>query len=382
MKSDCCSVLIIHNVIAPYRLPLFDSLSDHVDLHVFFCEASRSDREWEAEVDQYDFAYTVGRPYRIGPLRFNPELQALFRENDFDVCIVGENTSTAPASLFVALLSQTTDTKFVLWSEVREPGSPYLELESPWRTALRRVIGIYRKVLYRFADSFLALSTDAEQYLRSYGVTKDRIDTGPQVMPVSLLPECEAFGGNESFRILYLGYLRERKGVHHLINAYRRIRARKDDVELIIGGSGPYEERLKEVAEGVPDVQFVGYVPEERKACWYRSADLFVLPTLHDAWGLVVNEALYYGVPVVTTDEAASRELVERTDTGIIVPAGDPDALADTINSLISNPTRLRLLERQTETASEAWQPETGIAPFLDSLSRYCSGVDSVSQIE
>jgi glycosyltransferase involved in cell wall biosynthesis len=299
------------------------------------------------------------------------------QKNEFDVCIAGENTSSIPASIFISFLLKTTDIKFVLWSEVREPGNSYLKLEPTWKTALRRAIGIYRKVLYQSADSFLALSEDAERYIRSRGVPRDRIDTGSQVMPASLLTKCEMSEGSESFRILSLGYLRERKGIHHLIDAYRRIRAKRENVELIIVGTGPYEQQLREASRHIPNIQFIGYVSEKAKSQWYRSSDLFVLPTLNDAWGLVVNEALYFGTPVITTDEAASRELVERTDTGVIVSAGDTDALAHTIDRLISNPKRLSALKKQTEFASEAWRLEVGIAPFLKSINRHCPGVQS-----
>ena len=70
---------------------------------------------------------------------------------------------------------------------------------------------------------------------------------------------------------------------------------------------------------------------------FYRAADLFVLPTREDIWGLVVNEAMAFALPVITTDRCvAGLELVEDGVTGYIVPVGDDKALADKMNQALS----------------------------------------------
>jgi glycosyltransferase involved in cell wall biosynthesis len=85
----------------------------------------------------------------------------------------------------------------------------------------------------------------------------------------------------------------------------------------------------------------VGFKKKEELAQYYKAADLLVLPTWSDVWGLVVNEAMAYGLPVVTTDRCvAGVELVENGVNGYIVPVRDGDALAAAINRVLSEDYR------------------------------------------
>jgi glycosyltransferase involved in cell wall biosynthesis len=195
----------------------------------------------------------------------------------------------------------------------------------------------YRKILFRFSDRFVAFSGMAEEFLEKRGVPEDRIETQIQVMPEELLPEPEENSLDEKYSgkkmILSLGYLEERKGVQDLIQAFREIQ--DQDYRLVIAGTGPYEEELKNPAEGDDRIEFVGYLSEQEKANYFDAADLFVLPTHHDPWGLVINEALHYGTPVVTTESAGAKELISDTD---IIEEGDTSMLKEKLQETRERP--------------------------------------------
>jgi glycosyltransferase involved in cell wall biosynthesis len=135
---------------------------------------------------------------------------------------------------------------------------------------------------------------------------------------------------------LYVGYFNQRKGLPLLIQAFQQVAQEED--RLILVGDGPDKMLLQQLAEGDGRILFPGYVDGAQKSSWYAAADLFVLPTLHDPWGLVVNEAMAFGLPIVTTEAAGCAELVQ--GNGRIVPPNDVPALAAALHALLSNSGR------------------------------------------
>ncbi len=103
-----------------------------------------------------------------------------------------------------------------------------------------------------------------------------------------------------------------------------------------IGGE-PTREHLNFCKEqDLKNIHFVGFQKKEELARYYRAADLLVLPTHSDVWGLVVNEAMACGLPVVTTDQCvAGAELIENGVNGYLVPAWEPEILAQSVNQVL-----------------------------------------------
>ena len=110
---------------------------------------------------------------------------------------------------------------------------------------------------------------------------------------------------------------------------------------LVLVGAGPDEGALKKLAQDLgvsAQVLFTGYVTPEEIPQYYAAADLFVLPSYSDVWGLVVNEAMVAGLPVIVTrDVGAAEDLVEHGGNGFIVDAKDSSALAKALASLLEN---------------------------------------------
>ena len=131
--------------------------------------------------------------------------------------------------------------------------------------------------------------------------------------------------------MLYLGRLEKEKGVEYLIQAFALLKA--DNAALVVVGDGSMREWLKAlvVEHGLQDkTRFIGYVAPEETLTYYSIADCFVLPSVtmpngKEPWGLVVNEAMNQGVPVVVTDAvgAAAGGLVQSGLNGFVVPERD-----------------------------------------------------------
>lgn len=311
-------VFFNQNIVSPYRLPLFEELEKDYDVTVWFHRETSEDRKWGAELENYSFDSVILKNFQVGPLTLNPGFFLKLLRHDFDVYFINENPSTFLSSFAILLAAKLKRKPVVIWSETIDTEKSQELPENPLKKiAVKSWRGFketYRKILFKFSDRFVAFSQMAEEFLEKRGVPEEKIETQIQVMPEELLlPEPENQYLEEKYSgkklILSLGYLEERKGVQDLIKAFRKIEDEK--YRLVIAGTGPYEEELKNQAEGDERIEFVGYLSKQEKANYFDAADLFVLPTHHDPWGLVVNEALHYGTPVLTTKAAGAKELLD-----------------------------------------------------------------------
>jgi hypothetical protein len=207
-----------------------------------------------------------------------------------------------------------------VWAEVSES-------TERGRGILRRIT---RLLLCRHADAFLAVGASGVRYLRSLGADPAKI------FPLLYTTAVERFSANEverrperAHQLLYTGQLIERKGLLPFIGTLSKWAAAHParHVEFVIVGDGPLRARLENF--GAPDnleLHFRGNLRYEELPRVYSEAGLFVLPTLADTWGVVVNEALAAGLPVLGSARAqAVEELIEDGKNGWIFEPGRRD---------------------------------------------------------
>lgn len=144
-----------------------------------------------------------------------------------------------------------------------------------------------------------------------------------------------------SGRALFVGVDFERKGGAVLLDAWRRVRERLPDAELLI--AGPRDEPTESLP---PGVDWIGWVDRSGLAELYRSASAFVLPSTFDPCPNVFREAMGYGLPCVGTDCCAIPEIIDDGRTGRVVPIGDPQALANALIELLSDPAGAETMGR------------------------------------
>ncbi len=144
--------------------------------------------------------------------------------------------------------------------------------------------------------------------------------------------------------VLFVGRFVEKKGVSHLIEAMRLLESRDARTRLVLIGDGPLSGALRDQARRLQRVEFLGWLPNTEVRRWMRGAAALCVPSVTgregDSEGLptVIFEAMAESVPVVGSDHAGIAEAVEHGRTGLIVPEGDPPALADALASLIERP--------------------------------------------
>jgi glycosyltransferase involved in cell wall biosynthesis len=167
----------------------------------------------------------------------------------------------------------------------------------------------------RFRDMAAMLLPTRDEIRRGFGVTTDA--------PV----------------VLFAGKLIEKKQPLMLIEAFARVRA-EQPCWLLIAGDGPLRWAAEDLVArlGVPDVRFAGFLDEAELPSAYVAADVFVLPSkLHETWGLVVNEAMNFGLPVVVSDKVGCAADLVHADNGLVVRYDSVGDLAGAIGQFVAN---------------------------------------------
>lgn len=182
-------------------------------------------------------------------------------------------------------------------------------------------------------------------------------------------------GTSHAFRIAYAGQLIRRKGIDILFAALGRLRVMDWTLELF--GSGDCESSLKQLAAemGIESkVSWRGPVAADQVPQSIVGADLLVLPSRWDGWGVVVNEALAAGVPVLCSDRCGARCFLKNSVIGESFPAGDVDALAAILRRRIGAGRTSADTRAACRDAAAALSPEAGARQFLDGIAAIESG--------
>ncbi|WP_244847059.1 MULTISPECIES: glycosyltransferase family 4 protein [unclassified Caballeronia] len=220
----------------------------------------------------------------------------------------------------------------------------------------RMLTSIPKRVFFALCDGYFAFGTRSREYLMSLGAKQEKIFIPCQAaaLPRSFSPETVVDDrlahrqGNKPV-FLFVGRLSAEKGIDTLVDAFKQLRKNVPNAELRIVGTGPLGDDLKkQVAEaGLQDaVHFLGSLQDEPLSREYFGATCMVLPSKREPWGLVTNEALSHGCPVVVSESCGCvPELVVEGVSGYSFPAGDVASL---------HRTMLKSLEAFADTAGVA----------------------------
>jgi glycosyltransferase involved in cell wall biosynthesis len=333
---------LLTEIPAPFRIPLFNALASRLELRVYFLaerDPRRPHYEAHAEERRFDAVTLPGRELRRGGrwVVLSRGVGRSLRAFRPDVVVIGGWNQ--PAFWHALAHARLRRIPLVTW------------VESTGSDARRgiRPLELAKRVVLRSSAAFLVPGTASAQYLRSLGVGDDRLAVAPNAVDASVFTRAAVDRSErDETTFLYVGRFDREKGLDVLLDAFDRVPGR-----LVLAGGGPVEPELR--ARAVDRVTFAGRRGRDELPELYAAADVFVLPSLSEPWGMVLNEAATAGLPLVATEAAgAAHDLVEQGENGFRVPPGDAHALADAMERLAVDPAlRARASRRSRELAAQ-----------------------------
>lgn len=337
-----------------YRSPVFKAIfRSHPDFEVVYFDESFDGRRW--------WFHEVGK---IPPQKFNVPLQEGFPNHVLGVRRLGlrraarelgrwldrEKPSAVllygyylPEHWLALRLCRARGIRVLFVGETFESGKP----------SLRRFVKTFlRRYFLSRVDGFLAIGKRNEDYYLKLGIPPERIVRANYCIDTRFFEASEAesramrsewrqkLGIPESAPVLlFVGRLFERKRPHDVLDLHKRVSDL--GVHTVIAGNGFLEKELR----GDARVHLIGFQDQHAVRRCYHGADLLVVPSEYETWGLVVNEAFACGTPALVTDTCGSAgDLVVHDQTGGIFKVGDVESAARWVRTALEEPGRLKRL--------------------------------------
>ena len=365
-------IAFVHPALMDYRLELFEELNKRYDITFIFTSQGRGQEgvkeshlkiphEWDYRIVRCDKLTIRGR-HTVTYLKLMIELL----RGRYDIII----TSTKWYICFP--IARITGRKFILWTE-----------NWCWTSSsfIERLLDLSTIFIAKHADAIIATGTQSYRSHLSIGVSKEKMFTYPQCAVdysnVSNDRDLKKELQLENKRvILCLSRITPMKGLDYLIKAFALLEKKMDDVALLAVGDGYFKSECEDLVKklGIQNALFMGRVDDTiTKVAYYKACDVFVLPTIflngeYERWGLVLNEAMAFSKPVVTTDAVgAVKDMVHDGYNGYVVKNKNVQELCGAMYKILSNPELAKMMGGNSRKIFDKENVYKGmVAKFID----------------
>ena len=375
-------LVIVTEIIAPYRIPVFNALANRreLDLHVvFLSETDPSVREWLIYKNEIHFNYDVLPSWRR-------------RLGKYNVLINRQVCSTLnrirPDAVLCGGYSYLTSWQAAYWARThRVPLLLWSESTALDKRQRHRPVEFLKAQFLHMCRAFIVPGISSYKYLQDFGIPDQRIFTAPNAVDITLFSTSVNDARRNQMQVrarcslplryfLYVGRLVKTKGVFELLEAYAQIDTKiRAKVGLVFVGDGEDRAELTERASRIVSgtIQFTGFVHREGLSDFYALADALIFPTHSDTWGLVVNEAMSCGAPVIVTSVAGCvADLVQDGWNGFVISPQDRTQLAAAMARLASDSELRTEMGSRSRSRIEAYSPEAWAAGLVHAVRSIC----------
>ncbi len=275
------------------------------------------------------------------------------KSGDYDAVVLQAWTNITWWVAFSACLKYKTPVLFMTDANILSES-----IRSVWKKKIKKYILNY---LFKKTDGFLTTGKANEEFYKYYGANTDKMVrfyfswgyesfiTKSQEIKSRRGDIRKSFGVKEDdFLILYVGRLSQEKNPGIILDAFNSLATKNK--KLFFVGDGPLRDNLEQKIKetNTKGVLFAGFQNHNKIGEFYAIADVLVLPSSSETWGIVVNEAMCFGLPIITSDQVgAAVDLVKNGQNGFVFPVGDTKKLITALNSLINMSPNERLSFRQ-----------------------------------
>ena len=387
-------VLAIASHPTQYGAPVFRLMARHprLDFQVAYCsmrgaEAAHDPEfgttvKWDVPVlEGYDWTHVPNHSSDSVLALRNPGLWPLIRQGKFDaiLCYISYRS---PSFWYAKLAARLSKAAFLFGTDAHTLTS----LDGrKWKRHVKRALW---PLLFRLADQLIVPSSGTFDLMISLGIPRERVTLAPycvdndwwtshaaQVNRNAVRADWGA--GPDTLVILFCAKLQPWKRPSDLLHAFAK--AALPNAILVFAGEGPLRAQLEAhaAALGLTNrVRFLGFVNQSQLPAIYSSADLMVLPSSHEPFAVVVNEALLCGCPVAASDRVgAARDLLAPIAPDLVFPCGNMEALAAIFSSAAAHRARLKNVAQSSAALMQSWGPERNVAATLDAVHKATSRV-------
>lgn len=343
---------------SPYQRDLFYELSclPEVDLKVYYLEDSHPDNPWPEKALQPYEQVLPGGYLAWGLSRFHWNWHWPHLENVDVVVFNGYQNSIAQ----LILHTQAKAIPCLFW------GEKMVASASGIKGQLQQVLA---KGLER-CQAIVAIGSKAQQDYRQRF-------PGKPIFNIPYHCDLSCFSQNVPQRprtpatILFCGQMIERKGVDLLLKAFEQvIQSGLWARLLLVGREAELPQMMQKLMPEVKQqIEFAGFQAPDDLPTFFQQADIFVLPSRYDGWGVVVNQALGAGLPIICSDAVgAAHDLIEPGVNGSIVPSGDANALTNALTQYLKYPDMLQAASQASLMQANQWTPAKGAQRWVEVL--------------
>ena len=334
-------LVFLQNCISPHQMPYIEALSVRSDVEHVWVIAPRVTYSDRAAMGWPETWTTSSEKMTICISPSDEQVRTIF-SNEGCVCLFS-GISAFPEVHHWFLLSVPYCVKRGIITE-----APYIFDKPLWMHKLRFMLKDWRFVKY--FDYVFAIGEECVAY---YKIWSKQWKVVPfmycTALPLSLLTLSSSHAN--SLSICFVGSLDRRKNVGCLLQAAEILKTRSVRLHVDIVGDGPLRDKLVSQASSIcsemVEIRFLGALPMRETQIIIASNDVLVLPSLHDGWGAVINEAMALGTVPVSSNKCGAKAIVKKSGFGGIFEVGRPDCLADILQQLSDDIERVRR-ERQS----------------------------------
>lgn len=373
-KDKKSKVVIIHNIVSPHVEPLFQELSKITDLTILYCAQKENNRNWDKK--------PIGLRYKILPnfslkikgkdlftYFINPTIIFELNKINPDVVIISGWDLFAYQISFLYCLYKKI--KIIIWS-----GSTNYELS--WRRTISLPLV---KFMVKNASAYIAYGTRSRDYLIKLGAKRENIFISYNTTNVSNYINDIDFKERNIIKtrlgfinkkvILYYGQLIDRKGIDVLVKAFNIIHSKIKNSLLLLIGSGDNVNHIKYLITklNIDNIVILPDVGDNKMVEYYKIADVFVLPSREEVWGLVVNQAMASSLPVIVSNSVGSGvDLIKNFKNGFIFDTNNVDDLAKNIFYVLIDEGRRIKMGKCSKQFILDYQPNKTVISFNNAI--------------
>ncbi len=369
-------ILFFSEIETPYRQAVFEKLCLQGDWDIRFVYLSQTQkgRHWKlsrSDTLEQKTSVLPGRQwasYGSHAVFINQGVQKFLKEQRPDICIVSGYAQPAFWGIRKFCLQNHLPYITVTESHLNKPRSSFWKKIKSW--PIRR--------FYAKASSHLTMGSASKRYIQSFGAADPDIFFFPNTIDVPAFQRDievlreeptkvrKNLGMGDGTIILYVGNMETWKGVEVLLEAFHAVRPKHPNASLHLVGAGSQETSLKRAyASTSTSIFFHGFQQPQELPAFYAAADLFVLPSRHETWGVVVIEAMAAALPAVVSDAVGcSPDLVEPGTTGLSFSPSSTQDLKDKLDWMLSNPSERSRMGAEARKKIQAWSIDRAVQGF------------------